>query len=183
MSAIKPAGPKRNTRLTIGQSKLNLDYLLSLSTLLTTLIRQQTLTPDNKLDRNTGIQYYGYKLCTMSLPCLNIYREWFYPQGIKIVPTDIADHLTPLGLAHWYMQDGSKTTDNGVTFATHCFSEAEILLLIQTLFTKFGLNCTQQKGGADNQKAIYVRRASIPTFIELVSPHIHSSMHYKLPTK
>jgi hypothetical protein len=82
MSAIKPAGPKRNTRLTIGQSKSNLDYLLSLSSLLATLIRQQTLTPDNKLDRNTGIQYYGYKLCTMSLPCLNIYREWFYPEFI-----------------------------------------------------------------------------------------------------
>jgi LAGLIDADG DNA endonuclease family len=44
----------------------------------------------------------------MSLPCLNIYREWFYPQGIKIVPTNIADHLTPLGLAHWFMQDGYK---------------------------------------------------------------------------
>lgn len=78
----------------------------------------------------------------MSLPCLNIYREWFYPQGIKIVPTDIADHLTPLGLAHWYMQDGSKTTDNGVTFATHCLSEAELSLLIEVLL--FGLICTLQ---------------------------------------
>ena len=79
MSAIRP-GPKRNTRLTIGQSKSNLDYLLSLSTLLASLIRQKTLTPDNKLDRKTGIQHYGYKLCTMSLPCLNLYREWFYPE-------------------------------------------------------------------------------------------------------
>jgi LAGLIDADG DNA endonuclease family len=77
-------------------------------TLLATLIRQQTLTPDNQLDQTTGIQYYGFKLCSMSLPCLNIYREWFYPQGIKIVPTNIADHLTPLGLAHWFMQDGYK---------------------------------------------------------------------------
>ncbi|CAG8720428.1 2260_t:CDS:2, partial [Acaulospora colombiana] len=111
MSATRPPGPKRNTRLSIGQA--NLPYLLSLADLLASLIRQQNLTPDNKLDRTTGIQYYGYKLCTMSLPCLNIYREWFYPEGVKIVPNDIPDHLTPLGLAHWFMQDGSKTTDNG----------------------------------------------------------------------
>lgn len=162
MSATRP-GPKRNTRLTIGQSKSNLDYLLSLSTLLASLIRQKRLTPDNKLDQNTGIQHYGYKLCTMSLPCLNIYREWFYPQGIQIVPADIADHLTPLGLAHWYMQDGSKTTDNGITFATHCLNEAELLLLIQTLSTKFGLNLLYKKWVVEMTRKLFM-------FVVLLSP-------------
>jgi len=38
-------------------------------------------------------------------------------------------------------------------------------------------------GGGNNQKAIYVRHAFIPTFIELFSPYIHSSMLYKLLTK
>jgi cytochrome c oxidase subunit 2 len=65
MSATKP-GPKHNTRLTIGQSKSNLNFLLSLSTLLTTLIRQQSLTPDNKLDRTTGISI----MVTSSVLCL-----------------------------------------------------------------------------------------------------------------
>ena len=181
MSATRPPGPKRNTRLSIGQA--NLPYLLSLADLLASLIRQQNPTPDNKFDRSSGIQYYGYKLCTMSLPCLNFYREWFYPAGVKIVPNDIMDHLTPLGLAHWFMQDGSKTSDNGVIFATHCFSEAELQLLIQTLSTKFGLNCTLQKSGSGNQKVIYVRRASIPTFIKLVCPYIHPSMSYKVPSQ
>jgi hypothetical protein len=158
MSATRP-GPKRNTRLTIGQSKSNLDFLLSLSTLLASLIRQQTLTPDNKLDRTTGIQYYGYKLCTMSLPCLNKYRELFYPQETQIVPKEIEEHLTTKGLAYWFKQDGSKTSDNGVTFATHCFTEAELSLLIEVLSSKFGLSCTQQQmGGKKSQRAIYVRR-------------------------
>ena len=145
MSATRP-GPKHNTRLTIGQSKSNLDFLLPLSTLLASLIRQQSLTPDNKLDRTTGIQDYGYKFCTMSLPCLNFYRELFYPQGTQILPANIADHLTPLGLGHWYMQDGSKTTDNGVTFATHCFNEAELQLLIQTLSTNLVLIYSTKNG-------------------------------------
>jgi hypothetical protein len=35
-----------------------------------------------------------------------------------------------------------KTSDNGVTFATHCLSEAELSLLIEVLL--FGLICTLQ---------------------------------------
>jgi len=84
------------------------------------------------------------------------------------------------------MEDGSKTSDNGdpVTFATHCFTEAELSLLIEVLSSKFGLSCTQQQmGGKKSQRAIYVRRKSIPHFLELVRPHMHSSMLYKLPTK
>lgn len=180
MCAVRPT-LNHNCRLSINQS--NQSYLLSLVASLSTLVRQPELTPHNKFDRNTKTQYYAYQFCTMSLPCLNIYREWFYPEGIKVVPSDIDQHLTAKGLAHWYMQDGSKTTDNGITFATHCFNEAELLLLIQTLSTKFGLNCTLQKMGRNDQKAIYVRRASIPTFLEMVSPHIHSSMLYKLPSE
>jgi hypothetical protein len=181
MSAIKP-GPSRNTRLTIGQA--NHPYLLSLVDLLASLIRQQNLTPDNKLDRITGIQYYGFKFCTMSLPCLNIYREWFYPEGVKVVPNDIEQHLTARGVAHWFMQDGSKTSDNGVTFATHCFNVAELSLLIEVLSSKFGLNCTQQQmGGKKGQRALYVRRKSIPHFLVLVRPYMHPSMLYKLPIK
>lgn len=185
MSATRP-GPKRNTRLTIGQSKSNQSYLLSLAALLSTLIRQPNVTPNNKLDRKTGIQFYGHKFCSMSLPCLNIYREWFYPEGIKIVPNDIGQHLTPGGVAHWFMQDGSKTSDNGVTFATHCFTacQAERNLLIEVLSSKFGLSCTQQQmGKGESQKAIYVRRKSIPHFLELVCLHMHPCMLYKLPTK
>lgn len=77
----------------------------------------------------------------MSLPCLNYYRDWFYPEGTKVVPADIGEHLTPLGLAHWFAQDGAKTTDNGVTLATLCFTDAEHQLLLNVLSTNFGLNC------------------------------------------
>jgi cytochrome c oxidase subunit 2 len=184
MCATRPKGNKRNTRLFFGQSESNAAYLQELFTQLSTLIGQQDPTPTRRVDKITGKLSTGFEFFTRSLPCLNLYREWFYPEGVKIVPNDIDQHLTARGVAHWFMQDGSKTTDNGVTFATHCFSEAELQLLIQTLSTKFGLNCTlQKKGGGKDQKAIYVRRASIPTFIELVSPHMHSSMLYKLPTK
>jgi hypothetical protein len=59
----------------------------------------------------------------MSLPCLNFYRDWFLSLWFQGSSEDIGKHLTSLGLAHWFAQDGSKTADNGVYFATHCFSD------------------------------------------------------------
>jgi hypothetical protein len=179
--ATKRTGPDSNTRLSLTQA--NLGYLLSYQTLLGPLIRQVAPTPTSKLDKLIGKTYKGILLCTMSLPCLNYYRDWFYPEGTKVVPADIGEHLTPLGLAHWFAQDGAKTTDNGVTLATLCFTDAEHQLLLNVLSTNFGLNCTVQRTGGKGQKTIYIRRASIPTFIELVRPHLHESMLYKLPTK
>ena len=194
MCATRPEGNKRNTRLFFGQSESNAAYLEELFTLLSSLIRQHAPTPTRRVDKITGKLSTGFQFLTRSLPCLNLYREWFYPQGTKIVPTNIADHLTDQGLAHWFMQDGSKTSDNGVTFATHCFTETERNLLIEVLSSKFGLNCTQQQmGGKKGQRALYVRRKSIPHlgpglsqgqgFLELVRPYMHSSMLYKLPIK
>jgi hypothetical protein len=34
----------------------------------------------------------------------------FYPNGKKIVPLDIEEHLTEIGLAFWIMDDGGKNT-------------------------------------------------------------------------
>ncbi|RGB21615.1 putative LAGLIDADG homing endonuclease [Rhizophagus diaphanus] len=72
----------------------------------------------------------------MSLPCLNIYREWFYPEPSGGIGTPSRARRS----CSLVMQ--AKTSDNGVTFATHCLSEAELSLLIEVLL--FGLICTLQ---------------------------------------
>jgi hypothetical protein len=135
--------------------------------------------PTRKVDKITGKLSTGFKFFTRSFPCLNIYREWFYPQGIKIVPTGIADHLTPLGLAHWYMQDGYNQR-NCAKFATNSFTEAECNLLIEVLYSKFGLSYTLHRT-SDIGHNVYVRRESMSRFVELVKPFMHSSMFYKFP--
>jgi hypothetical protein len=104
----------------------------------------------------------------MSLPCLNIYRELFYPQGTKVVPNEIGEHLTAKGLAYWYMQDGYKQR-NCVKFATNSFNDADLEFLIQALSSNFSLNCSLHKT-SDIGKIIYVRRESMPRFTELVKP-------------
>lgn len=47
-----------------------------------------------------------YKL--IFLPCLNYYYDLFYLNGIKIIPKNIAELLTPRSLAILNFDDGSK---------------------------------------------------------------------------
>ena len=58
-------------------------------------------TPKTKIsrDKRTNKIYSSISFTTMQLPCLNIFRELFYPSNIKIVPNNIYELLTPKGLA------------------------------------------------------------------------------------
>jgi len=45
--------------------------------------------------------YTAIKFQTLSLPCFNIYRNLFYDlNGIKIIPDNIEELLTPVSLAY-----------------------------------------------------------------------------------
>jgi hydroxymethylpyrimidine pyrophosphatase-like HAD family hydrolase len=66
----------------------------------------------------------------------------FYPAGIKLVPSDIYDLLTPLGLAYWICDDGTISQDGAVVLYTNSFSVDEVNLLVSVLTNKFNLNCT-----------------------------------------
>lgn len=45
---------------------------------------------------------------------------------------------------------------------------------------KFGLICTVNKAGHDNQYRLYIASKSMDALRKLVLPHMDTSMHYKL---
>jgi hypothetical protein len=47
-------------------------------------------------------------------------------EGKKVIPTNIADHLTPRSLAFWIMDDGQQVKRGGVTLCTDSYSEEEV---------------------------------------------------------
>ena len=55
------------------------------------------------------------------------------------------DHLTPLALAIWVMDDGSKD-GSGIRISTNCFKKEEILILLKVLKDKYDItaNLRQQ---------------------------------------
>ena len=66
-----------------------------------------------------------------------------------MIPLNIGDLLTPLGLCYWIADDGGfcKTTHR-ITLATHSFTLTEVELLINVLENKFDLKCALDKQNA-----------------------------------
>ncbi len=64
--------------------------------------------------------------------------------------------------------------------ATNSFTLSEVEYLQNLLTNKFGLNCTVQKIHLKNKYSIYFKKESMGRLKELILPHLHPSMYYKL---
>ena len=103
---IELRGRAINGRFKIIQSTKYKDYFL----MLFEIFSQFCSTPPRSytyLDSRTFRNYSSLTLRTRSLPLFTEYYNLFYFYGVKVIPNNIGDLLTPLGLAHWIMQDGS----------------------------------------------------------------------------
>ena len=78
------------------------------------------------------------------MPCFNELYNLFYVEGKKIVPLNIAELLTPLGLCYWICDDGCLK-NKGVALNTQSFSLEEVELLMSVLVNKFNFKCTIYK--------------------------------------
>lgn len=79
------------------------------------------------------------------------------------------------------MDDGAWTRA-GFYLHTSGFSFNEVYLLAAMLHYRFGIVCTVQT--KESQPILYITAKSMGIFRELVTPHFHPSMLYKLrPTR
>jgi ubiquinol-cytochrome c reductase cytochrome b subunit len=116
---------------------------------------------------------------TYSYSNLNWIHDGFYVNKIKIVPNFIEEFLSPLALAVWIMDDGGKVS-SGIKFATNSFTKDEVQMLANILNKKYGLKASVISAGALNQYNIYISSISMPLLAQIVFPHLHPSMYYKL---
>lgn len=93
------------------------------------------------------------------MPCFKDIYSIFHPNGVKIIPLNIYELLTPVALAHLIMGDGS-VRDYGLTLCTDCFSVTDTVRLMNVLIIRYGLICTLQKK-RDNQYRIYISSKSM----------------------
>jgi hypothetical protein len=78
------------------------------------------------------------------------------------------------------MDDGSLYKNKGLKFCTNCFTLKEIKVLQKILFEKYQLESTIHKTGYINQYNIYILKSSLNNLIDIVKPHIHPTMMYKI---
>ena len=85
---------------------------------------------------------------TFSHEAFNFLADLFLKQKHKGISENlILDHLTPRGLAYWYMDDGGKldynknTKNKSVVLNTHSFTTLEVETMSEQLSSKFNLIC------------------------------------------
>lgn len=100
----------------------------------------------------TGKPITQYHFSTRSLVSLTeIHKQWYIlnkenNKFTKIVPLNIAELLTPIGLAHWVMGDGYwDNSDKTINICTDNFYLAEVVLLISVLKENFNLLATSKR--------------------------------------
>jgi len=178
-------GEKRinSTRFHIHCSQKNVEYLMWLHKFLSTRGYCSPIKPKiNKQIATKGAIYYSIKIKTWSFSSFNWIYNMFYKNQVKVVPLNISNYLTPLALAIWFMDDGSKHT-SGVLFHTNSFKKEEVELLQKVLMGLYKLTSTlHKKEHKDPSRGylIYIPKRDLPLFISIIESHIVPSMRYKL---
>lgn len=116
---------------------------------------------------------------TFTYTSFNTIHEDWYINGIKHVPYNIAEFLTPLALAVWIMDDGSRV-GSGLKLSSNCFTFEDTTRLTIVLNKLYDIKSSVQSAGSPNQYIIYIWSESMTILRKLVKPYMVSSMLYKL---
>src|SRR4051812_26420292 len=123
--SLARAKPTHNARLAVRHSTKQTEYTMYLFSIFKVLCTPTLeLIVNEYFDKRLNKLYFNISFYTRSLPCLNYYRDLFYPNGVKVVPENIGELLTDRGLAIWAQDDGYKDR-NAFRFATESFTLAE----------------------------------------------------------
>jgi hypothetical protein len=168
-----------NARLEFEQGLVHDKYLDHLYDLFQSYCMQVPKVYTRLPDKRTGQTYSRISFQTAALPCFNELYNLFYPNGQKVVPSNIGDLLTPLGLCYWICDDGGFCKrDKAITLSTQGFKLEEVELLISALTNKFDIKCTLKK--ERNAFAIRISSKSLPVVQNLLAPIIPSMMKHKI---
>jgi len=170
------------TRISFYQEGSHKAYLLWLHSLISNLGYCNSTEP--KLQKRLGVNNqirYVVRFKTWTYSSFNWIYDNFYINNVKIVPSILDQFLTPLALAIWIMDDGSKV-DGGLKLCTNSFSFADCNFLVKLLHENFNLKASVQSTGAKNKEQyhIYIWKETMPLLREIVGPYVHSSMKYKI---
>jgi len=130
-------------------------------------------TPPSLRQGNGG--RVAYRFVTRSHPLLTPYYELFYELKRKRVPEL---ELSPLSLAVWFMDDGSRSR-SAVYLNTQQFGRDAQWRLVELLQRQWGITASLNRDKSYHRIRIAV--GSMPQFIELVEPHLLPEFRYKLP--
>jgi len=139
-------------------------------------------------DLRSNKWYYRYSFNTLTNPSLRFFANMFYTfdnetqRWVKMIPRKIELFLTPRALAYFYMDDGSLKWKNHSTSTRLCtdnFTYEDVKRLQKVLLCKYAIHTTLSKSKKGHR--IGISGENVTIFYDLIKPHMHSSMLYKIP--
>jgi recombination protein RecA len=118
----------------------------------------------------------AYRFTTRSLPVLTPFYEAFYRGGRKAIPRIV---LTPLTLAVWFMDDGSKSY-RALYLNTQQFDLESQQLLITLLKEQWDINASFNRD--KHYYRIRMAVSSVKRFRKIIENHLLEQFEYKLPS-
>jgi len=114
---------------------------------------------------------------------LNPYRDIFYNNSKKMINNEVLDNLRELGLAVWYMDDGSYNKKNNYcVIYTNCFSYGENKIIKEWFKKQWNISPNLHSCFKRNKRFYYIafNKEETKKFIKIIKPYIHPSMNYKI---
>ena len=167
------------TSLTFLQSIIHQDYIYYLYQIFSKYCPSEPRLSNNLPDSRTGKIYNNISFTTYTLSCFNDLYNLFYLSKFKVIPSNIAEILTPVSLAYLISDDGFwNKIGRFITLCTDSFTLIEVELLIDALNKNFNLKCYKCK--YKNNYRIIIPSYSISTLQNLIAIHMPPMMKYKI---
>jgi hypothetical protein len=135
-----------------------------------------------------GKEYPSLRIRTRGHRLFNVLRKKIYINGKRTVTRDMLDRLTPLGLAIWYMDDGSHhetLRDNGtirqrnIHLSLCAYTPDEVQMIRDYFLERWGIKWQLMYV---RKKYPVLRAGAIEgaKLCEIIAPFVLPSMRYKL---
>ena len=110
-------------------------------------------------------------------PVFTELRNYWYPDGVKRIPIDFENYLTAITLAYWFIGDGSKNGESGLSLHTQGFSGIDQLFLQLCLKKALKLDTTLCKSG--KYQFLIFNLNSSKAVVGLIKPWVLPCVEYK----
>lgn len=170
------------TRITFYQEGSHIEYILWLHNLISSIGYCNSVPPilNTRIGKGGKLRKIA-RFRTWTYTSFNWIHDLWYDKGIKKVPSCIGKYLTPLALAIWIMDDGTKVS-KGLKLCTNSFTYDDCILLTKVLYNNFSIKASVQSAGdkMKNQYIIYIWKESMDTLRSIIGDFIIPEMKYKI---
>ena len=137
----------------------------------TEIITQESRFDDRTERYNTSVCFRTRTIRIFS----DLYNLFYKLTGEKYINIEILNSLTAQGLAFWYMDDGTKTTERELTLCTECFSLEDLQVILDYFKNKWDLLAS-----ISLRKRITFKDLDAILFQKIIRPYITEEFTYKL---